>query len=50
MKPMVWHPEDKDQRVNEYLEKVNHAPYAVILGLALGGICLFTLLVLFGNV
>ena len=28
MKPMIWHPEDKDAAVNQYLEQLNHAPYS----------------------
>lgn len=48
MKPMIWHPEDKDTAVNQYLEQLNHAPYTVIFALLLGGFCLFTFLVLLG--
>ncbi len=43
MKPMIWHPEEKDQKVNQYLEQINHAPYAAIMGLLIGLLCLFTL-------
>lgn len=50
MKGMIWHPEEKDTKVNEYLEKTNHAPYAMIAGLLLGIFCVFTLVVLFGMV
>jgi hypothetical protein len=49
MKPMIWHPEEKDEKVNLYLESVNHAPYITIFGLLMGGFCLFTLLVLVGT-
>ena len=36
MKPMIWHPEPKDKKVNEYIDKTNRAPYfGIILG-ALG--------------
>ena len=35
MKPMIWHPEDKDKKVNKYLDRINHEPwlefYVVIL-------------------
>jgi hypothetical protein len=48
MKPMVWHPEEKDAAVNQYLEQVNRAPYALIFALLLSGFCVFTLLVLLG--
>lgn len=43
MKPMIWHPEEKDARVNEYLSKVNHAPYGAIVAMSLGLFCLFTI-------
>lgn len=49
MKPMIWHPEERDQKVNQYLDKANHAPYEIIIALLLGGFCLFTLVVLLGN-
>jgi hypothetical protein len=48
MKPMIWHPEEHDQKVNQYLEQVNHAPYALILGLGLATICLLSLFILIG--
>jgi hypothetical protein len=48
MKPMIWHPEEKDQKVNQYLAQVNRAPYASIIALMLGVICVFTLLILVG--
>ncbi len=49
MKPMIWHPEEKNKRVNLYLERVNHAPYITIFALLLGGFCLFTFAVLVGT-
>lgn len=48
MKPMIWHPEEKDQKVNQYLEQINHAPYIRIIAMVLGLFCLFTVLVLMG--
>jgi hypothetical protein len=48
MRPMIWHPEEKDKKVNHYLDSINHAPYfELILGF-LGIFCLFTLVVLLG--
>jgi hypothetical protein len=47
---MIWHPEEKDQQVNQYLDRTNHAPYPTIIALLLVGVCLFTLVVLFGIV
>ncbi|WP_181256811.1 hypothetical protein [Merismopedia glauca] len=49
MKQMIWHPEEKDKKVNQYLEQINHAPYQGILALALALICGFTFLVLIGS-
>ena len=47
MKSMIWHPEEKDAQVNEYLEQANHAPYPVIAGILLLGCCFFTIAALF---
>jgi hypothetical protein len=44
MKPMIWHPEEKDKKVNEYLAQINHAPYPTILAI---GFILFLFLTLF---
>ncbi|MEM9165031.1 MAG: hypothetical protein AAGC54_18425 [Cyanobacteria bacterium P01_F01_bin.4] len=49
MKPMVWAPEEKDQKVNQYLESINHAPYEMIAVVVMGLFCLFTAAVLIGN-
>ena len=46
---MTWHPEEKDNRVNQYLDKVNHAPYAVIAATLAVIFCVFTALVLMGT-
>ncbi len=48
MKPMIWHPENKDEKVNQYLDRMNHAPYGTIIILALGLFFLFTFVVLVG--
>lgn len=48
MKPMIWHPEDSDQKVNQYLSQINHAPYELIVALVLGVFCLFTFFILIG--
>jgi F0F1-type ATP synthase assembly protein I len=48
MKPMIWHPEEKDAKVNQYLDQMNHAPYGLIILLLLGGFCLFTFVLLVG--
>ena len=46
MKPMIWHPEEKDQKVNQYLEQINHAPYPTIMALLIGLFCVFSFTVL----
>jgi hypothetical protein len=48
MKPMIWHPEPKDRKVNEYLRQVNHAPYPTIALIVLGIFLLFTSTILLG--
>jgi acid phosphatase family membrane protein YuiD len=40
--------EHPNLKADEYLEKVNHAPYEIIFGLLLGMLCLFTLVILVG--
>lgn len=47
---MIWHPEEKDARVNEYLEQANHAPYSAIAGYRALVCCVFTFTVLFAIV
>jgi hypothetical protein len=49
MKSMIWHPEEKDEKVNQYLAQTNHAPYEVIIATILGICCVFTLLILMGT-
>jgi Fe2+ transport system protein B len=48
MKPMIWHPEEKDKKVNEYLDKTNRAPYFGIILAILGVFTVFTTAVLLG--
>jgi hypothetical protein len=48
MRPMIWHPEAKDQRVKKYLDHINHAPYFGITIGILGVFMLFTTVVLLG--
>lgn len=49
MKPMIWHPEEKDQKVNEYFEQINHAPYATIFTWMIVLFCLFSFTVLLAS-
>jgi hypothetical protein len=30
MKPMIWHPEPNDKKVNQYLDHINHEPWLAI--------------------
>lgn len=46
MKPMIWHSEENDQKFNQYLDSINHAPYGVIVGLAIVLFCAFSFFVL----
>jgi Fe2+ transport system protein B len=48
MRPMIWHPEEKDQKVNEYIDKTNRAPYFGIILAVLGVFTAFTAAVLLG--
>ena len=48
MKPMIWHPESKDRKVNQYLDRTNREPWLAILAGVLLMVCAFTLLVLIG--
>ena len=49
MKPMIWHPEEKDEKVNQYLDRINHAPYPTIAAVLIGLLCVFTFVVLVGS-
>ena len=49
MKPMIWHPESKDKKVNQYLNRINREPWLFILAAILVLMCVFTLLVLLGT-
>ena len=49
MKPMTWHPEPNDQKVNKYLDQTNHEPWLVIVAGVLMLACSFTVLILLGT-
>ena len=49
MKPMIWHPEPSDKKVNQYLNRINREPWLFILAAILVLVCVFTLLVLLGT-
>lgn len=48
MKPMIWHPEEKDKKVTEYIDKTNRAPYFGIIGGIVAVFTVFTAAVLLG--
>ncbi|WP_300640678.1 hypothetical protein [Mastigocoleus sp. MO_188.B34] len=48
MKQMVWQPEERDKKVNQYLDKINHAPYQNIVAISIVAFCLFTAAILLG--
>lgn len=48
MKPMIWKPEEGDEKFNTYLDQLNHAPYEVVMAILLAVFCLFTLVVIMG--
>lgn len=50
MRSMIWHPEEKDSKVNQYLDQANHAPYPAIAGLLFGAVCVLTIVFLFAMV
>jgi hypothetical protein len=49
MKPMIWHPEEKDAKVNQYLDSINRAPYGIIFMLSFGLFCFFVLVFLIAS-
>ena len=46
MKPMIWHPEPKDKKVNQYLDHLNREPWLLVLAAILVVIFILTILVL----
>ena len=48
MKPAVSHSDESYQKANQYLDRVNHAPYLTIFAWILGMLCLFTFIILIG--
>jgi hypothetical protein len=49
MRPMIWHPEPNDEKVNNYLDQTNHEPWLAIVAGAVILACSFTILVLLGT-
>jgi hypothetical protein len=48
MKPMIWHPEPNDKKVNMYLDSMNHEPWLAIYAGIIMFVGMFTLLILLG--
>ncbi|MBE9042644.1 hypothetical protein IQ235_17935 [Oscillatoriales cyanobacterium LEGE 11467] len=49
MKPMIWHPEEKDAKINEYFQTANHAPYITIWAMALILFCSLASIIVIGG-
>ncbi len=49
MKRMIWHPEPKDKKVNQYLERINREPWLFILAAFLVLVSVLTILILLGT-
>ena len=49
MKPMIWHPEPSDEKINQYLDSSNREPWLAILALGLAFVCFSTLVILLGT-
>ncbi|MGD1712585.1 hypothetical protein [Hydrocoleum sp. CS-953] len=50
MKPMIWHPEPNDEKVNQYLDSSNKEPWLAFLAIGVIIVCVSTLLILLGTV
>ncbi len=48
MKPMIWHPEPEDDKVNQYLDRVNHEPWLIMIAAAIVAIFALTFLIIMG--
>lgn len=48
MKPATWYPNEKDAKVNQYLDRMNHAPYGFIFLSMMLLFVLFTFVILVG--
>jgi hypothetical protein len=49
MKPMIWRPEDRDQKVNKYLDSINHEPWLSIAMFSILVISIFMFFVILGT-
>lgn len=49
MKPINWLPEENDEKINQYLDQINRAPYATISAILVGLLCLFTFIILISS-
>ncbi|WP_201322415.1 hypothetical protein [Pseudanabaena sp. lw0831] len=48
MKSAASHSDESYQKANQYLDRLNHAPYLTIFAWILGMLCLFTFIILIG--
>lgn len=49
MKPMIWHPEENDEKVNQYLDSINHEPWLMIVASLILIISMFLFFVVIGT-
>jgi uncharacterized membrane-anchored protein len=49
MKPMIWHPEENDEKVNQYLDSINHEPWLMIFASSILIISMFLFFVVIGT-
>ena len=48
MKPMIWRPEENDEKVNKYLETFNHEPWIPFLAIMTLLVIVFSTLIFVG--
>ncbi len=48
MRPMIWHPEPNDAKVNQYLDNINREPWIAIYASLFLFLTFFTVLVFLG--
>lgn len=49
MKRMIWHPEERDQKVNQYLDSMNQEPWLAIGLFFILGISVLALFIILGT-
>lgn len=49
MKPMIWRPEKQDEKVNQYLDSINHEPWLSIVMFSILVISIFMVFMIVGT-